>query len=287
MDDLVATPLQPWRSLRLPMRSRELESEAERTLARRSPLIFGFFARVFRRALLRDFHAMRLSRQGPPPHPATPRLVIYANHPSWWDAVAFVLLADTAFRGRAGYAPIHAEMLTRYPFMARIGTFGIELEGRAGGAAFLAAARQILVKPEGLLLVTAQGRFADVRARPVQLRPGLAHVASLQPDATFVPLALDYVFWDERKPELLVRFGESVTGASLAEQPVAARTEALARALEETMDALAVDAMTRDPKTFETLFAGGVGVGGVYDLWRRARATVRGERFSAAHGDKQ
>src|SRR3712207_1328673 len=164
------------------MPSRELEREVGRALAQRSPLIFGFFARVFRRALPRDFHAMRLSRQGPPPDPATPRLVIYSNHPSWWDAVAFLLLADTVFRGRAGYAPIHADMLTRYRFMARIGTFGIEPEGRAGGAAFLAAARQILGRPEGLLLVTAQGRFADVRERPLQLRPGLAHVASLRPE---------------------------------------------------------------------------------------------------------
>jgi 1-acyl-sn-glycerol-3-phosphate acyltransferase len=267
------------------MQVRGLEREAQRALAQRSPLMFKLFGRIFRRALARDFHAMRLSRGGATPDPATPRLVIYSNHPSWWDAVAFVLLADTVFSGRAGYAPIHAEMLSRYRFMARIGAFGIEPEGRAGGAAFLAAARQILAKSEGLLLVTAQGRFADVRERPVMLRPGLAHVAKLQPDATFVPLALDYVFWDERKPELLVRFGSPVSGASLAERPVAYRTEALSRVLEETMDALAAEAMTRDPAAFDTLYAGGAGVGGVYDVWRRARAALKGERFSPAHGD--
>jgi 1-acyl-sn-glycerol-3-phosphate acyltransferase len=264
---------------------RELERKAQRALAQRSPLMFAFFGRIFRRALGRDFHAMRVSRNGGLSDPATPRLVIYSNHPSWWDAVAFVLLANTVFSGRAGYAPIHAEMLKRYRFMGRIGAFGIEPEGRAGGAAFLAAARQILHKPEGLLLVTGQGRFTDVRERPVALRPGLAHVANLQPDATFVPLALDYVFWDERKPELLVRFGRPVPAVALAKRPVAERTEALARALEETMDALAVDAMARDPAAFDTLHAGGVGVGGVYDLWRRARAAVKGERFSPAHGE--
>ncbi len=266
------------------MELRELDREAARALAQRSPLVFNFFVRVFRRALLSDFHAMRLSRGGVP-DAATPRLIVYSNHPSWWDAVAFVLLADTVFRGRAGYAPIDAKMLSRYRFMARIGTFGIEPEGRAGGAAFLAAARRILEKPDGLLLVTAQGRFADVRERPLRLRPGLAHLAKLRPDATFLPLALDYVFWDERKPELLVRFGRPLPAASLTGRPVTERTDALAHALEETMDTLAHDAMTRDPAVFDTLFAGRVGVGGVYDLWRRARAALKGERFSPAHGD--
>jgi 1-acyl-sn-glycerol-3-phosphate acyltransferase len=263
--------------------ARRLELEAERILAQRSHLVIGAFAHIFRRALLRDFHAMRISRQGRPPDPATPRLVLYANHPSWWDAVAFLLLAETVFAGRTGYAPIDARMLRSYPFMRRIGAFGVEPVGRAGGAAFRAAARKILEAPEGLLLVTAQGRFADVRERPVALRPGLAHLAAWRPDATFVPLALDYVFWDERKPELLVRFGPPVPAASLPPE-VGERTNALARALEETMDALAAEAMTRDAARFDTLLAGRAGVGGVYDVWRRARAALRGERFSAAHG---
>lgn len=269
------------------MRSRSREHEAEQVVTQRSPLVVGFFVRAFRRALLRDFHAMRMSRQGRAPDPATPRLVVYSNHPSWWDAVAVVLLGDKVFPGRPGYAPIHAEMLNRYRFMRRIGAFGIEPEGPAGGAAFLAAVRQILHGPEAVLLVTAQGRFADTRERPVRLRPGLAHIAKLQQDATFVPLALDYVFWDERKPELLVRFGTPVTGASLAQMAVADRTEALGRALEETMDALAQEAMRRDPAAFETLFAGAVGIGGVYDLWRRARAALKRERFSPAHGGER
>ncbi|HEX5867133.1 MAG TPA: lysophospholipid acyltransferase family protein [Beijerinckiaceae bacterium] len=269
------------------MGSRELDREAERALERRSPLVFGFFVRIFRRTFSRDFHALRVSRRGLPPEAATPRLVLFSNHPSWWDAVACVLLAQRFFPGRAAFAPIHADMLKRYPFMGRIGAFGIEPEGRAGGAAFLAGARRILADPEGLLLVTAQGRFADARERPVRLRPGIAHVAALQPDATFVPLALDYVFWDERKPELLVRFGAPIPAASLAHRPVAERTDALARALEETMNALTLEAMTRDPAAFDILFAGRVGVGGVYDAWRRTRAALKGERFSPAHGDER
>jgi hypothetical protein len=41
--------------------------------------------------------------------------------------------------------------------------------------------------------------------------------------------------------------------------------------------------MSRDPQRFEVLHGGQAGVGGLYDLWRRLRARLRGERFQAAH----
>lgn len=267
------------------MRRRDLNHQAERAVNQRSALMFGFFARVFRQAFRRDFHALRVSRSGPAPDPATPRLVLYANHPSWWDGIAFVLLADTAFAGRAGYVPIDARMLRRYGFMGRIGAFGVDLESPIGGAAFLATAQKILERPEGLLLVTAQGRFADVRERPVVLKAGLAHLAQRRPDATFVPLALEYAFWDERQPEMLMRFGPPLPAASLLALSVPERSAALGRALEDAMDGLAQETIARDPAAFEILAAGRAGVGGVYDLWRRLQARWRGERFSPAHGE--
>jgi hypothetical protein len=50
------------------------------------------------------------------------------------------------------------------------------------------------------------------------------------------------------------------------------------------MDRLAVDASSREASRFEPLVSGDVGIGGVYDLWRRAKALVRGERFQPQHG---
>ena len=51
------------------------------------------------------------------------------------------------------------------------------------------------------------------------------------------------------------------------------------------MDALALDAQSRDPARFLTLVDGSAGVGGVYDLWRRARGWGGGHRLRPAHGD--
>ena len=49
------------------------------------------------------------------------------------------------------------------------------------------------------------------------------------------------------------------------------------------MDILAQESMTRDPALFRPLLRGVAGIGGIYDLWRRARAWSSGRRFDAAH----
>jgi hypothetical protein len=97
-----------------------------------------------------------------------------------------------------------------------------------------------------------------------------------------IPLALEYPFWTERLPEAMCRFGEPFEGGDGAS--VASWQARLEEGLTLTMDALAADAVARDPGRFELVLRGQSGVGGIYDLFRRARAAARGERFEPEHG---
>jgi hypothetical protein len=115
----------------------------------------------------------------------------------------------------------------------------------------------------------------------------MARLPEIAANALFIPLALDYPFWTERKAEMLCAFGEPIEGAMLAAQEREARTRMLAAALAATMDRLAQDAISRDPARFETLHRGREGMGGIYDLWRRARAFARGRRFDARHDTRR
>ena len=269
-----------------PGRRARREAEVDALLGRYSPALFAFFGYIFSRALKRDFRAVRLSKAGPPPGADVSRIILYSNHPSWWDAVICVWLGTTIFKGRRIFAPMEKAMVERYRFMQRIGAFGIDRGTREGSALFLTAAARILADSRDILLITAQGKFVDTRVRPLRLAPGIAHVAGLDPQATFVPLALDYAFWDERQPEVFLRFGTGIPASALAGMTRDEARERLSTALEETMDGLARDVVARDACAFETLLAGRVGVGGIYDLWRRTRATVTGTEFRAAHGSE-
>lgn len=252
----------------------------------RSPLLWWLAGNTMRHYMRRNFHAVRVSRPGAAQLPPERPVIVYTNHPSWWDPALIIVLATTAYADRPAYAPIDAAALDKYRFMRRIGLFGVDAETRRGAAQFLRTSLRILKNPKAMLWITAEGGFTDPRVRPVRLRPGVAHLARKIDDAVIVPLAIEYPFWDERYPEALCRFGEPLCVNAIQATPGEWRQLLEAR-LTTTMDALATQSLSRDPAGFDSVIHGAVGVGGVYDLWRRARARLRGERFSPEHGDSE
>ncbi|GIL39857.1 acyltransferase [Rhodospirillales bacterium TMPK1] len=245
---------------------------AERILQRRSAFVCDVLGRYFAWFLARNFHAVRIARSGArPPFRGGP-LIVVSNHPSWWEPVIYVLLGRTLFRDRIGFGPMDETGLRKYRILERFGVFGVDLHSRAGALDFVAVAQRLLAAPERMLWIAAQGRFADARERPVRLRAGPAHLARRMPNVQLVPLAIELAFWDERYPEIFLRFGHPVTA-----------DEDLDRALEATMDALAQDVQSRDAARFDLLLGGKAGVGGVYDMTRRFASWARFKRFHAGH----
>lgn len=252
---------------------------AEAEVPRVHRRMFDVFAWYGRWYLRRHFHAVRLSGAKPHVPPDAP-LLVYCNHPSWWDPMVGILLATRFFPQRHPYAPIDAAMLEKYRFFAKLGFFGIQPDSVRGAVTFLRKGQAILASPRRALWVTAEGRFTDPRQRPVSLRPGVARLARRLDRGVVLPLALEYAFWTERLPEALARFGDPIDLAAHRGLSAPAWQILLESQLQQTMDALAVDAMTRDPRAFDTLLAGGAGVSLVYDAWRR----LRGER-RLEHGE--
>jgi 1-acyl-sn-glycerol-3-phosphate acyltransferase len=246
--------------------------------------MFRFFVLVFTRLLRKSFSAARVANLPEEAVFRLPRLVIFSNHPSWWDAVTFLFVADRFLPGRASFAPIDAAMVARYRFLSRVGAFGVEQGGSMGARRFLEACRIIFADPGHALLITAQARFADCRERPLALAGGIAHIADLAPDATFLPLAIEYPHWIEKQPELLLRFGEPILASEFGDRSAESRLQRLEAALTDTMDILARDSMARDASAFKTVLTGRARVNGIYDLWRRASAAMKGQSFRVRHG---
>ncbi|WP_193316451.1 lysophospholipid acyltransferase family protein [Methylorubrum populi] len=238
----------------------------------------------FDRFVRRHMNALRLARWGRPAGIAAGApVVIYANHPAWWDAAILIVAADRLFPERESFAPIDAAMLEKYGIFRKMGAFPVDLDSARGGAQFLSAARAILAPSERVLWITAQGRFADVRARPLGLKPGVARLAEIAPEAVFLPLAVEYAFWDERGAEAFLAFGAPMRAADLRALPRPERLARMETALTATLDRLSGDVIARDPARFETLLSGRRGVGGVYDGWRRLAAALTGRRFEPGH----
>jgi 1-acyl-sn-glycerol-3-phosphate acyltransferase len=249
--------------------------------ARYSPRILALFARYVRGYVRRAFTAVRIARDGAPPSITGPT-VFFANHAAWWDPLVLLVVGSVCYPRERLFAPIDAGALRRYPFLARCGMFGIHPDSPRGAREFLAAGRELLDRGAGVLAVTAQGRFADVRERPLVLKRGVAKLLHDVPRARAIPVAVEYPFWNERRPESLVRFGgDSITADGRGVDAIHAD---LRDALERTLDELALDAQSRDPTRFETLLSGPTGAGLLEDLPQRIAARLKGRRFDPAHG---
>jgi 1-acyl-sn-glycerol-3-phosphate acyltransferase len=219
------------------------------------PLVRWFTA-YSRRYIGKQFHSFSVSRSSAPPYTAPMPIVLYANHAGWWDPLVGIILKEAFFPNYTLFAPIDAVALRRYKILTKIGFFGVERQSVRGVADYIGTAETILQDPEHLLAVTPHGRFTDARERPVQFQRGLGLLATRVERALFLPVAIEYAFWDERRPEIFCRFGEPTEVSADGSEGLTAWhwTAAFEQRLEATQDALANEVCQRDPDKFENLF---------------------------------
>ena len=240
------------------------------------------FIAYCRRRVRRDFHGLRILKSGQPPRDCTRPLVVYFNHASWWDPLVCLLLAREIFPQRSSYGPMDAAMLERYGIFKRLGFFGVDPSLR-GTRTFLQITHDLLADPRNAVWLSPQGRFADVRERPLRLQDGLGALAVREADAAFVPLAIEYAFWTEPRPEILVTFGEPIFPGREIIRGVGEWTRIFSAALAGAQDKLAAASCRRDIGEWHTIDRGKSGVNAIYDAWRWLRAKLRGEKFEPEH----
>lgn len=248
-----------------------------------SKAVMRLFAAYSLHYVRRSFHAMRILRSHLPPRDCARPLVVYLNHASWWDPLVCLLLSREFFANRSSFAPIDAEMLKRYGFFKRLGFFPVETHTTRGARTFLRTTQAILASCHHTLWLTPQGRFVDVRERLVRLQEGIGALAVRQPDAVFLPLAIEYAFWTEPRPEILVAFGEPIVPRGGTTPTSKEWTEIFGQALETAQHSLAGSSCRRVVSDWLTVDRGKSGVSAFYDAWGRLRAHLRGDEFVPDH----
>jgi 1-acyl-sn-glycerol-3-phosphate acyltransferase len=245
--------------------------------------LLSFFSYYLQWYIGRHFHALRLANSGRFPTTSGP-LIIFANHASWWDPLSCLVLSRHFLPEASHYGPMDEAALEHYGFLRKLGFFPVDNGTQRGAAQFLRAAHQILSIPNSVLWISPEGCFTDMRTRPAIFRPGLATLVSRIGACTLVPLAIEYTFWDERLPEVLVSCGQPVEVTDGKQHSVAEWNHRLAAALAATQDDLAALARLRDPGRFETILSGRVGIGGVYESWKRFVALLTRRVYEGSHG---
>lgn len=210
------------------------------------PNFFNIYAKRFRsvcrfllRILYNDIqlyldknHILRLQQSH--------RVVVYSNHPSFWDPMLLALLTEKLWPGRAVLSAIDSAALRWHPYFHGLGFFGVQPDQPAGLRALLRTVGHLWSRPApSCLVVTPEGHFSPRDGRPLELRRGLAaalwrHRAI---SVLLVPVALDYFnpIW-QGTPRILV--GEPFTVSDRPAGSLDELNDTLRTALQATLDRL-------------------------------------------------
>jgi 1-acyl-sn-glycerol-3-phosphate acyltransferase len=248
--------------------------------SRRAIALFSIYLRWYMR---RHFQSLRVANAGRIPPQARP-LILFTNHASRWDPLTAMLLAQTVLPEREHYAALDETALAQHRMLRPMGFFPVDNASTHGAVQLLRAGHQILARPEAVLWITPESQVQDVRKRPIVFRPGLGALMNRTGRLTCVPIAIEYVHWNERLPEILVNVGEPLEIADGTVEDARTWTNLLSYAMAATLDELAMLAMERDPEDFETILSAAGGKGGASGMWKRVRYALTGRSNPDDHG---
>lgn len=246
-----------------------------------SPLMYWGFERYVTRMARKHFNSVKVCLDNLEELRSAGPLVVFANHPGWWDPLMAVLLRRYVFSNHRLFAPMDAEALRAYPVLRRLGFYGIALDELEGAKEFLCTTRTLMDDANASVWVTPQGEFTDVRAS-TKIEPGLPHLLSKLDHGTAVSLAIEYTHWHERDPEALLRMGPPIDLAT-THLTKGGWTRRLSAEMSENQFRLTLLSLARDPSPFADLVKGTPGVAGLYDGMRQVRSLVTGQRLDPSH----
>ena len=212
-------------------------------------------------------------------------LIIYANHPSWWDPLLAQFLNHKLFPDRQFYAPIDASALDQYRVLKKLGFYGVEL-GKIGGVKkFLRLSTSIAECRTNVIWITPEGKFTDPRDQTNEWMPGLGHLCQRLDSGYAVPIAMEYVFWNEPRPLCVSSIGAPQSIESLKALSKEQCNTRLKDELRSTQKRLQDLVIPRQSTPFHFLLAGKTGPFGLYRHARKLSAFLRGQRFQERHGE--
>lgn len=219
---------------------------------------------LVRPALWNSFERVSCALRGALPEPGRGPLIVYLNHPGWWDGYMCFLIARELLRGRFdGYVMMEEPQLRAYRFFSWCGAFSIDRHSpRAAARSVAYISRLLRERPGRALYIFPQGEFAPNDRRPLRVFPGLAHIVRRAGGATLLPVALRYEFRGEQRPEAFMLLGPA--HHSDGDDLRALSAEAAAR-LTESADTLRDLVLAEQGASFHTLLRGRPGVNRVFD----------------------
>ena len=196
-----------------------------------------------------------------------------ANHSCWWDLFLVHTLNESI--PVDGFGMMEHFNLLRFGFFRRIGAFSVDRTDPASVRAALDHAAKLLQRPRSGVWIFPQGKIEANDARPLRFQAGIRALVRRVGLVRVVPVAFRYEFWQDERPEALVRFG-TPTWVDRPDWPtLIPRVES---ELTAELDALRADALAQAADRFVSLLQGRRSIN---ERYAAIRARFRGPTPSA------
>ena len=141
-------------------------------------------------------------------------LIITPNHISWWDGF-FIDYLTRKFLNRIVYIMMLEEQLSRYWFFQKIGAFSIDPSKTKSIAETITYTQSLLHNPRNSSIFYPQGDIEPYELRPITLKRGLQLFLKKIPDVQVLLMGFKIQYYNQKRPAVLVRFGETMSGESI------------------------------------------------------------------------
>ena len=137
--------------------------------------------------------------------------IFFAPHSNWWDGIVGYTICNRIFKKEIR---LMVEELNRFPILRRGGAFNVNKKSAQASMDALKYSVNVLSNLNNILYIFPQGIIKPPNARPIELQTGMAYIAQKAAKkygkVNLVPIAVNYFFMRDNRPEVWVEFGEEI-----------------------------------------------------------------------------
>ncbi len=142
--------------------------------------------------------------------PSTP-VILFAPHSNWWDGIVGYNICNRIFKKEIR---LMVEELNRFPLIRRAGAFSVNKKSPQASMDALRYAVEAIEDTNNILYIFPQGIINPPNHRPLDLQTGMTYIAEKAAKkygkVALMPVAVNYFFLRDNRPEVLVEFGDII-----------------------------------------------------------------------------
>ena len=182
-------------------------------------------------------------------------VIMYAPHSNWWDGIVGYHITNRIFGKEIR---LMVEELNRFPLLRRAGAFSVNKKSPQASMDALKYSIEQVGNPDSILYLFPQGIIKPPNARPIEFRTGLAYIAEKAAKkygkVALMPIAVNYMFLRDNRPEVLVEMGELIELSADTKIDRKEFSDYLSKNLQSLCDKQMYDISQAKFKGYDTLF---------------------------------